>query len=101
MPITMNKKAGTATTTIQHKQGGKVIAEDETVTPVGEEKILVGTTCQVGVEASFTKNLGDYNSVKIGVTLSVPCPHSEVVVVFEYTKKWVNDRLEAMLAEIA
>lgn len=56
--------------------------------------------CIVGMEASYTHNLGNYQSARVAVTLQVPCPHDEIDSVFEFAKSWVNDRLEAMTDEL-
>ena len=37
--------------------------------------VIENPWCEVGVDASYTKNLGNYQSAKVGVTLKVPCQH--------------------------
>jgi hypothetical protein len=46
------------------------------------------------VEAGRTINLGDYNSAKIGVTLTVPCFKDALNDTYEWASEWVNSQIE-------
>lgn len=96
----VTKKPGIATVSAQTKHKGQVLAEAMHQEEVGEPKTLEGPTCNVGVDASFTKNLGNYESLRIGVSLHLPCYHQEIDEVFDFGKEWVNAKMEAMIAEI-
>ena len=93
----VTKKTGKATTSVQHKQTG---AEQTSQEAVGEPKTLEGATCNVGIEASMTINLGDYNSVRIGCSLHLPCYHDEIDEVFDFGKQWVDDKMQKLRAEV-
>lgn len=56
--------------------------------------------CQVGFDASYTHNLGNYQSCKVGVSLTIPCPHGEIDAVFDFSKKWVQDRLQKEIDDL-
>jgi hypothetical protein len=101
MAVTLvTKKAGTAVVSKTHLQKGQAIAEDAHQESAGEPKLLEGPTCNVGVDASFTKNLGNYESMRIGVSLHIPCGHGEIDEVFEFGKEWVNARMESLIGEL-
>lgn len=63
-------------------------------------KPVVGPFCEVGFEGSYTHNLGDFKSCKVGISLKIPCQHSELDKVFDYAEEWVDKRLTAMRTEL-
>lgn len=93
----ITKKAGKATVT---KKNTKTGTEEFSQEQVGEPKVLEGPTCNVGVDAAMTINLGDYNSVRIGVSLHLPCYHQEIDEVFEFSKQWVDEKMQKLRAEV-
>ena len=93
----VQKKPGLATTSVQHKKTGSELVTQQAV---GEPKTLEGPTCNVGVEASMTINLGDYNSVRIGCSLHLPCYHDEIDEVFDFGKQWVDEKMQQLRAEV-
>jgi hypothetical protein len=94
----VSKKQGTATASILDKQTG---TEVQTQEPVGPAKVLEGPTCTVGIEASMTINMGDYNSVRIGCSLQLPCEHGEIDEVFEFGKQWIDQKMQDLQPEAA
>ena len=103
------------------KQKGKVLSEEVTTTALDTDLIGVTATaispgkhsistppadvpkglwCQVGFEASYTHNLGDFKSCKVGISLLVPCRHDEVDTVFVYSEKWVETRLQKQIGDL-
>lgn len=106
MPVKFTKKPAKATVSEQTKNKGEAIAEQ-----VKEEAVdlpdnlaavqgSVGPWCEVGVDASYTHNLGNYQSARIGVSLKVPCLHPEVDDVFAFAKEWVDQRMQMMMEEL-
>jgi len=67
---------------------------------VGEPVMFESPPCIVTVEAGLTINLGNYQSAKVGVTISVPCAHGEIEDVFEFGKGWVDDKMSLMAAQV-
>ena len=56
--------------------------------------------CEVGYNSSYTHNLGNFKSVKIGVSLSIQCPPDEINDVYDFTKSWVDERLQKEVDEL-
>jgi energy-converting hydrogenase Eha subunit F len=72
----------------------------ETEEQVKEPQAFTQPTATVGMHARATKNLGDYNSVQIGVSLEMPCYVGEQDAIYEFVKGWVDDRMEALANEV-
>ena len=107
MPLNIKKKASAtppkATVTTETKESGKVIDETvvEETAKVGTPKNFAGDQwCNVGFEASYTHNLGNYQSTRVAVYLSIPCPHGEIDEVFETAQAWVNERMEVLVVDL-
>lgn len=57
-------------------------------------------TATVGYNGTRTVNLGNYNSIKVGVFCSLPCYVEELDSAFKAAKKFVEDRMEIEIEEI-
>lgn len=104
MALKIAKKPATATISKQVKDKGTVISEDvkeETVEIPTEDGPSSDPFCEVGVDMSYTHNLGNYQSAKVGVSIKVPCRHGEIDEVFDYSKTWVNSKMETMIDELS
>jgi hypothetical protein len=111
MPVTLPKKTGapvpaaSAGMTTTNKKGGEVASQvEEQLEPPAQsfEPNMDGTPwCTVGFKAGYTKNMQNYESAKIEVWISIPCPHSEVETVYLSAQKFVDDKLTAELAALA
>lgn len=102
MALKLKKTTGKATITNQKKDGPTVVAEDvteEQVETPGTE-LSVDPSCEVGVEMSYTHNLGDYKSARVQVSLKVPCAHPEVDDVYDYARTWVDEKLNSLIEDI-
>ena len=78
------------------KAVGEDITEEKVDVPVGSPSDGGRRTEPCAKSASrrrYTKNLGDYQSAKVGVSLKVPCISAEVDDVFSYASDWVNAKL--------
>lgn len=106
MAIKFSKKPAQAQTTVETKTNGQTVAEEnttETVDVPAEVTIPEKATepgCLVGVEMSYTHNLGNYQSARVQVSLSVPCPSHDIDGVFDFTKDWVETKLASMVNEL-
>ena len=49
---------------------------------------------------SYTKNLGNYQSAKVGVTIKVPCQHPDLDETYEYARDWANGRMAQMVEDL-
>ncbi len=129
MSVTVKKKA-TAEVAIQKKAKGEVLLETATQEVVETESaasstdlheahqlsemqggpIAVSTAtleaqqlmpyCEIGFEASYTHNLGNYESARVNVSIKIPCLHGEIDEAFEYAKTWVDQKLNSVNAEL-
>lgn len=106
MALKIAKKTGTATVSKQMKDKGSVIAEE---TAAEEVPALAGSAgaqgaagpwCEVGVDASYTHNLGNYQSARVGVTLKIPCLAPEIDKIFDYAKTWVDAKMQALIEDL-
>lgn len=50
-------------------------------------------TARVTVDYALTINLGNYESAKIGVSVSVPCYVEEMSDAYEFAQAWAEERL--------
>ena len=56
--------------------------------------------CEVGLEASYTHNLGDFRSSRVQVSLRVPCAKEDIDATFEQVNAWVEGRMEQLVNEM-
>ena len=115
MAIKLKKPAGTATidkSVVDNK--AKTIIAEETVEqkvemPVAEPNFAAGQLmelqeaepwCEIAVDASFTKNLGNYQSAKVGVSLKMPVKPGDLDEAFVFTRDWVNVKLESLIVDL-
>ncbi|MFI5102875.1 MAG: hypothetical protein ACHP9V_05840 [Terriglobales bacterium] len=59
-----------------------------------------GPFCEVGIESSYTHNLGNYKSCRYQVSLKVPCLTAEIDTVYDYAEKWVENKIGKVVAEL-
>ena len=57
-------------------------------------------TARVNFSAGFNRNVGDYNSVKCSVSLTLPCSPMMIDEVFAFEKEWVETKLGEYMDEI-
>lgn len=106
MGLKLTKKAAAATTTTEVKTKGEVVSEDSKELPVEAPPHLsavIGSAepmCEVGVDMSYTHNLGNYTSAKVGVSIKVPCTHAEVDEVYTFAKTWTDKKLNELVTEL-
>lgn len=102
MALKIKSKPATATVSKQVSDKKTVISEDtaqeEVETPASPSP--TEQQCEVGVEMSYTHNLGNYQSARVQVSLKVPCVHAEIDEVYDYAKGWVETRLEGLVEEL-
>ena len=92
---------GVADKTVETNQKGKPFTISQEVVPHGMI-ICDGPMANVGARYSFTKSLGDYESVKMSVGLHLPCPPTEQALndTFKYCENWVSEQMDNMLKDI-
>lgn len=105
MALKISKKPATATIVETQKDKGKVVSENhvQEKVEVSEETTsgtAAGPLCEIGFESSYTHNLGDFKSARVGVSISIPCEFGEVDQVADYAEEWVNTRMEKLVADL-
>ena len=90
-----DKKQGVMESEVKHPEGG-VEKQEEVISEVVYDQ----PTCNVGLSMGGTINVGNYNSVKVHVSLHVPCYPQEVDTVFDIVKAKVDEKLGALYKEI-
>lgn len=70
------------------KDVGLAKETDETI----EVRQFVTEPARVSVEMGMTVNLGNYESARVTVMLTVPCHLEEHEEAYSYAKAWVNKR---------
>ena len=81
-----------ALVTRQFRSGGKDVGEPEQIEEVLEIHRFVTTPAQVKLALGKTINLGNYEFLRVDVSLTVPCYKEEADAAFEYAQAWVEDR---------
>lgn len=101
MVVKIVKPTGKALLEKKTSKKGQTVSEQTTEEEVASPKSepIEASPCMVECSMSYTHNLGDYNSLKMGVRLSIPAKHDEINDVYDFAKEWVEERLNAMVAE--
>lgn len=68
--------------------------------PVGGPVAYEQPTCNVGARMGMTKNLGNFESLRVEVSLFMPCYPHELDDVYKFTKEWVDSRIEEIMTEV-
>lgn len=100
------KKTAAPTVDQEKKQ---VVMESSTTYPDGsvaestevlDEPVYTQPTCNAGMSIGVTRNVGNYESVKIQVSLHAPCYPQEVDEVFDGIEEKLDERLTSMLQKV-
>lgn len=88
------KVAVKTSTEVKHGKTGAEVVKEEI-----QSMVEVKTPyANVGVTASRTINLGDFNNVKLGVSIYRPCNDTEEAIeeAYEFCVAFVDDKMEAL-----
>lgn len=94
-------QATSAVTTRVYKEGGIVVREEAT-----EEAITVRVPphgvplARVGAEARMTINMGNFESVQLGISIELPCVVEEVTDCYKAARSMVDVRLNKEVSDI-
>lgn len=96
----ISKVQSTATATITKEAPDGSIDQHTEQVPVKVHPVKAQAV--VGVSAAITRNLGNYESYKVSVSLSVPCEAEaeDIDGTYDSVKEWVDDKLNALNEEI-
>jgi len=92
----ITEKQLTVTVNKMYKDGQQVVAESSKEYPINVG-LFQTATATVSVQATHTKNLGNYQSLKIGVIVSVPTYVEELDDAHEFAVRKVSEYLGAEL----
>ena len=108
MAVKIAKKPGVAVVTqsVSHKKevGAESVKEETVEVPVAVAGLSIAALeppCEVGMEASYTHNLGNYSSARVAVSLKVPCEKTGIEDTFEWVKDWVETKLNDLTAQFS
>lgn len=79
----------TSMTSFEKKNVASGITQSETLHPG-----VITDGHSITVEASQTLNLGNYESARMGVSLTVPCDKTTLNDAYDWATSWVSTRIE-------
>ena len=89
----MIQRAGTISVNRAFVKTGKTEKNE-----VLEEKMMVhefaSSPAEVGFSLGMTMNIGDFESVRLDISVKMPCYVEEVDDAYVYVQKWAEDRLK-------
>ena len=87
-----------ANTTVSSKVNGVENSKDttEALGSVISSKPL----CNVGVNAKQTVNMGNYNSISVGVSINVPCEYQDIDETYIFAKTFVDNRMGELMEDV-
>lgn len=92
-----------ATKDITNLEKGKVVSSSSEPIDPEINSAVTGDPepwAQVGIEAGYTHNLGDFRSCRISISLTLPCRLEEIDQVYEVGKAWVEERMNTAVEEM-
>lgn len=109
MPVSLKKKSksGEGITSKDVSQSGEIVKKEEATEPVhvvksGENLLDASLQAQIEVHMSATINLGDYNSARVGASITLPSDPDMVAVnkTYDVAKEWVEKKVQALADEV-
>lgn len=92
-------KNGTLVVTVKKTQAGTVNADYEKREEI-EVSRFVTTPALVTAGAGATLNMGNYESLRIDVRVSLPCYVEEIDGMYLKARDWVDERLSKEIEEV-
>lgn len=65
----------------------------------GSPEVANAPMATVGFSAGLTKNLGNYSSARVDVSLTIPCTTGTIDNTFQEVVEWVNARMEEIIED--
>jgi len=102
-----NAKPMTVAKDVELKQGKVIIHKEES--EVSKEKVNIGDVehpAYVEVTDGITRNLGDFNSLRVGVMVRMPCPPTKQAIhntyhdVSDMVQNFLDEELDTALDKI-
>jgi hypothetical protein len=101
---TLSEKTPKATVSISKKKAGEAEPYMEAITEEKPKDAPKGVIpqhrlAQVHVSGATTINLGNYESAKVVIGITVPTDLDEVADAYEYASDWVSERMAKAVSE--
>ena len=84
-----------AVISVEKKSGGVKWAGKPTESEVVVPGLYSSNGMRVTVEGSHTVNMGNYESAKIGVSLTVPCSPDSLNEAYDFAMAWCGERIQS------
>jgi hypothetical protein len=88
-----------ALTAVVSKTFGKIGVPEDTDETI-EVRTFVTAPATVEIGYGLTLNIGNYESARVDVKVSVPCYREEVDAAYDFAKKWAEDRVRKEVSEV-
>ena len=95
--ISLRSKGGMSKVVKTYSEKGEIVRECEGDSELIEVPAFVGPTATVSADFGATVNLGDYNSGKVNVFVSVPCYLTQIDEAFKFASKKAKELLHVEL----
>lgn len=96
---TASKEAGKAVATVTTKMNSNGPETTEVLETPFAYDVDPKVHAVVGFEIATTINQGNYNSLRIGLSLKLPVPPEKVEEAFELMQTWADDKMNDMIPE--
>jgi hypothetical protein len=102
MALKLKMPTATEIVTVKKGDGEPVEVKNVTYTLDDLKKVFDERHSNVGVKLGTTISTGNYGSIRIDVSLYMPCDptQEEVDATFEFVKAWVDDKVNGLVSEI-
>jgi hypothetical protein len=92
------EKQATIDTSVQNMTFGKALGAALIVNETIDLAIPEGVpVCSIRASVALTKNLGDYNSIKVEVSVTTPCLPSQVETLMPVLEEYVKERAVGLM----
>lgn len=98
-PNTVQKPV-TAVVTRQYFAGKEPSSKPETKNEELTVRLFATEPAKVSVSNGLTLNLGNFESARLDVSVSVPCYREEIDDAYVFALNWVNNRISAEVSEV-
>lgn len=92
-------KQVTGSVNVEKKHASQSGGAIQATTQIPVHKAISDGCCRVGCSGARTINLGNYESVKIGVWLEMPCTKDDIASTYDFVTDWVGEQLTAAVAQ--
>lgn len=77
----------------QEEKIGEMVMKKEKIQTLAHATIPAEKLIRLEVQGGRTVNLGDYNSGKFSVSLSVPCTKDDLTDAYDWATSWVSEKI--------